>query len=196
MELSGKRIGWAVTGSHCTLEKALAPGEALKKAGAELFPIISPSVSLTATRFGAPDLWRERLRRLTGREPWESISEVEPIGPQKLLDLLLVSPCTGNTLAKIANSITDTPVTMAVKAQLRNGRPVVLGLSTNDALGLNARNLGLLLSVANVFFVPFGQDNPFEKPNSLEADFTQVLETVRLALEGRQKQPLLLGRTG
>jgi len=162
--------------------------------GADVFPILSEAVATTDTKFGPAAEWTEQVRSLTGRSPILTIPGAEPIGPQGLLDVLVICPCTGNTLAKLANAITDGVVPMAAKAHLRNGRPVVVAVSTNDGLGLNAKNLGLLLAVKNVYFVPFGQDNPEAKPNSLIADFGQVAATVEAALEGRQIQPLLLGR--
>jgi dipicolinate synthase subunit B len=192
--LDGKVVGFAVTGSHCTLGHALEALSAVVAAGADVVPIMSPSVAGLTTRFGAPGTWAERLQRLTGKRPLATIVDVEPIGPRHLLDALVIAPCTGNTLAKLALGITDTAVTMAAKAQLRNGRPVVLAVSTNDGLGLNAKNLGVLLATRNVYFVPFGQDNPLEKPNSLDARLELLLDTVAAALEGRQLQPLLLER--
>ncbi len=191
MRLTGKRIGFALTGSHCTLEEVFPSLEELVREGAAVTPIWSPSVAGTATRFGKPDDWSARLESITGRRPLETFAEVEPIGPLGLLDCLVVAPCTGNTLAKLANAITDTPVVMAAKAQLRNLRPVVLAVSTNDGLGLNARNLGTLLAVQNIYFVPFGQDNPTAKPNSLGAEMGLLVATVEAALAGRQLQPVL-----
>lgn len=194
VRLDGLMVGFAVTGSHCTLNRALEALSAVVAAGAGVVPIMSPSVAGMATRFGAPGAWAERLRAITGRDPLTTIAEVEPVGPRRLLDILVIAPCTGNTLAKLALGITDTAVTMAAKAQLRNGRPVVLAISTNDGLGLNAKNLGTLLSTRNVYFVPFGQDNPKEKPNSVDARLELLLDTVAAALQGRQLQPLLLER--
>lgn len=192
MRLRGRTIGYALTGSHCTLERAFAPLRQLREEGAEVVPIVSYSVASVATRFGTPEDWRDRLGELTGREPLSTIPEVEPLGPRKLLDALVVAPCTGSTLARLANALSDTPVTMAVKATLRNRRPVVLAISTNDGLGLNARNWALLMNVKNVYFVPFGQDNPVEKPNSLDAHLELLLPTLLEALEGRQLQPVLV----
>ncbi len=194
MELAGKRVGFALTGSHCTLARMLPQISRLMSEGAEVIPILSPAVATLDTRYGTAAAWREQIRAATGREPLTSFPEVEPIGPQRLLDVLVIAPCTGNTLAKLANAITDTPVLMAAKAQLRNGRPVVLAISTNDGLGLNARNLGVLLATRNIYFVPFGQDNPQGKPNSLDADERLLIPAVLEALEGRQLQPLLIAR--
>ncbi|MDI6870054.1 MAG: dipicolinate synthase subunit B [Bacillota bacterium] len=193
MGLAGKRIGLALTGSHCTLGGVLKQVGRLVEAGADVIPILSPAVARETTRFGTPDEWREKLFQLTGKRPLETVPEVEPIGPGRLLDVLVIAPCTGNTLAKLANGITDGPVLMAAKAHLRNGRPVVIALSTNDGLGLNAKNLGLLLNAKNVYFVPFGQDAPFEKRNSLVSRDELLPDTIEAALEGRQLQPVLLG---
>ncbi|MCL6580491.1 MAG: dipicolinate synthase subunit B [Firmicutes bacterium] len=196
MELAGKRIGFAVTGSHCTLDRALTALERLVREQSEVVPIVSPSVATTSTRFGHPHDWLGRLRSVTGREPLMTIAEVEPLGPGKSLHAVAVVPCTGNTLAKLATGITDTPVLMACKATLRNQRPVVLAISTNDGLGANAKNLGLLLNTRHVYFVPFGQDNPEEKPNSLESDLDLLVPAIKAALAGRQLQPILVRRHG
>lgn len=194
LTLTGKTIGFGLTGSHCTLSRVFVLLEELVRLGADVVPVVSEAVATTATRFGTPDDWLGELRRVTGKEPLRSISEVEPFGPEKRLDVMVVAPCTGNTLAKLANGITDTPVTMACKAHLRNQRPVVLSISTNDGLGMNARNLGVLLNTRHVYFVPFGQDNPEVKPNSLDSDLDQLVPAVEAALEGRQVQPLLVRR--
>ncbi len=191
MDLNEKTVGFALTGSFCTLDQVLVEMEKLKKEGANIVPIISEAVSRTDTRFGKARDWKERIKEITGKEPIETIKDVEPIGPSSLLDVLLVAPCTGNTLAKIANGITDTPVTMAVKAQLRNQKPVVIAISTNDGLNFNARNLGLLLRSRNIYFVPFGQDDPVKKSTSLIAKFEKIIPAVKEALEGRQIQPVL-----
>jgi len=165
----------------------------LKDEGAEIFPILSYTVDSVDNRFYTVDDFKQRIRSITDKPIISSIVDAEPIGPQKLLDIVLVAPATGNTIAKLANGIVDTPALMAIKAQLRNLRPVVIAVSTNDALGLNARNIGMLLNMKNIFFVPFRQDNPVEKANSLVADMSQIVDTVVLALQGKQKQPVLLG---
>lgn len=192
MRLKGVRIGFALTGSHCTLGEVIDEIRRLISEGAEVTPIVSPSVDTTDTRFGTAEYWKRLLEEVTGRKVINTITGAEPIGPQKLLDVLIIAPCTGNTMAKLANAITDTPVLMAAKACLRNQRPVILAISTNDGLGLNAKNLGLLLNTKNVYFVPFGQDNPGQKPNSLVARMDLILETTVAALAGRQLQPLLV----
>ncbi len=192
MRFIGKTFGFALTGSHCTLEQVFASIRELKEEGAEIVPIVSQTVNTVDTRFGSPEQWREGLKEITGYDPLTSVPEVEPLGPRKRLDALVVAPCTGNTLARLAHAITDSSVTMAVKTTLRNRRPVILAISTNDGLGLNALNWALLMNVKNVYFVPFGQDNPVEKPNSLVAHLDLLLPTVESALEGRQLQPVLV----
>ncbi len=196
MSLQGKKVGFGLTGSHCTLDRVLPQLERLMAEGAEVTPVVSGSVATTETRFGTPAKWLGRVEELTGKRPIRSIAEAEPIGPQKLLDIMVVAPCTGNTLAKLAGGITDTPVLMACKAHLRNQRPVVLSIATNDGLGMNAKNLGLLLNTRNVYFVPFGQDNPAAKPNSLDSDLDLLVPTLEAALAGRQLQPILVVRAG
>jgi dipicolinate synthase subunit B len=168
--------------------------EMLVTEGADVVPIISNNVRSTETRFGRPDDWITEIERITGKHPLSSIPEVEPFGPKIQLDCLVVMPCTGNTLAKLANAINDSPVCMAAKAQMRNHRPLVLAVTTNDGLGMNARNLGAMLVARNVYFVPFGQDNPTGKPTSIDADIERfLLPTVLEAMAGRQVQPILLG---
>ncbi len=188
--LQGATVGWALCGSHHTLGRVLPVLEEVART-ATVIPVISPTIASTQTQYGDPAQWMGRITAAAGRPPLGSIPEVEPFGPGRVLDVLIIAPCTGTSLAKMANAISDTPPLMAAKAQLRNGRPVVLGITTNDALGLNARNLGVLLSARNVFFVPFGQDNPAEKPTSLVAHFELCAETMVAALAGHQLQPLL-----
>jgi dipicolinate synthase subunit B len=183
MFLEGKRLGVCVTGSFHNIRKVLGEFRRLREEGADLTPIVSWSVANLDTKFGAAAEVLGEIEECTGKRPLRTIPEVEPLGPQKSLDLLIVAPCTGNTLAKIANGITDGPVAMAVKSTLRNSRPVVLSVSSNDLLGLGARNLATLLCVRNVYFVPFGQDKPFEKPASLESDHSLIAETVKNALQ-------------
>lgn len=192
MRLKGVKVGFALTGSHCCLDQVLPHVRNLVNEGAEVFPIVSAAVDTTDTKYGTSDKWKETLKEITGQEVIKTIVGAEPIGPQKLLDVMVVAPCTGNTLAKLANGITDTAVLMSVKAQLRNQRPVVLGVSTNDGLSMNAKNLGLLLNVKNIYMVPFGQDNPSGKPNSLMARWDLIVDTIVEALKGRQFQPVLV----
>ena len=192
MQLEGMRIGFALTGSHCTIENVLPQMAKLIEHKVEVIPIISDSIRTTNSRFGTAEEIRKKIIEITNKVPLETIMEVEPIGPQKLLDLLVIMPCTGNTLAKLSLGISDSPVTFAYKAHLRNGLPVVIGISTNDALSANAVNLGILLNRKNVYFVPFGQDNPWQKSCSLAAHPELLLDTICAALEGRQYQPLIL----
>ncbi|MCL4441378.1 MAG: dipicolinate synthase subunit B [Firmicutes bacterium] len=192
MQLKGVKIGFAFTGSHCTIKEVLGQVTRLVENGADIYPIISGTVDSDDTRFGKSTEWKEFLHNTTGHEIIKTIVEAEPIGPNKLFDIIVVAPCTGNTLAKLANGITDSPVLMAVKAHLRNQRPVVLAISTNDGLGINARNIGLLINMKNIYMVPFGQDNPTVKANSLMAKMSLLTETVAEALEGKQFQPVIL----
>lgn len=157
-----------------------------------VFPIVSFSVANTDTRFGLAQEWVSSFSLISGNSVIASIVEAEPVGPKLNLDVVVVAPCTGNTLARLANSITDTPVTMAVKAQLRNERPVILAISTNDGLAGSARNLGIMLDKRHVYFVPFGQDNPQSKPRSLISDMSLLEQTIEAALTGKQIQPILL----
>ena len=159
---------------------------ALKQTGAEMYPIFSENAYSFDTRFYTAEKAREEMREICGRDIWHTIVEVEPIGPKKLLDLLIIAPCTGNTLGKLAYAITDTAVTMAAKAQLRNGRPVLLAISTNDGLSQSAKNIGALMPVQNVFFVPFRQDDPVGKPSSLVADLEKLPLAAQMALNGHK----------
>lgn len=184
------KIGLAVTGSFCTLQNIIQVLKTIVEAGHDVTPIFSFNVSTLDTRFYKATDFEKDVITLAGKHPIKTIVEAEPMGTSKAVDLLLVAPCTGNTLSKIANGITDTPVTMAVKATLRNNKPVVLSVSSNDSLGANARNIGTLLNTRNVYFVPFGQDDHIKKPNSLIADTSLILPTCQKALEGKQIQPL------
>lgn len=184
-------VGFALCGSFCTFSQVLPVMEQLADRH-RVVPIFSPISQVVDCRFGQGAEFLARAEKLCGMVPLTTIEEVEPIGPKKLLDALVIAPCTGNTLAKLAHSIADTPVTMAAKSHLRNGRPVVLAVSTNDALAGAAENLGRLLGRRHYYFVPFGQDDPTGKPTSLVADFTKLPLTLEAALEGRQIQPILL----
>lgn len=186
------RVGFAFCGSFCTYAAAMETLEQVAAKYGEVVPIISEAAAATDTRFGnAHDFMRE-MQRICDRRPIDSIRSAEPIGPGRMLDVLVICPCTGNTLAKLAGGITDSSVTMAAKAHLRNGRPVVLALASNDGLSGGAKNIGELLNRKNYFFVPFGQDDPVKKPCSLVADFSQIVPAIEAALEGRQLQPILL----
>jgi dipicolinate synthase subunit B len=192
MGLTDIKIGFALTGSFCTFGAVLPQMEKLVSEGAAVTPVMSEAAAFTDTRFGKAEDFRERIEKITGNEIIKSIGEAEKIGPQKLFDLLIVAPCTGNTLGKIAGGITDSTVTMAVKAHLRNARPVLIAVSTNDGLAANGKNLGLLLNTKNIYFVPFGQDDFVRKPTSLVADMEKITAAAIAALEGKQLQPVLV----
>ena len=190
MSMEKKRLGLALCGSYCTYEKLFAALPGLKEQY-DLIPILSDTAAETDTRFGRAADHIRRLAELTGRRVITTIAEAEPLGPKEPMDALLIAPCTGNTLAKLSQGITDSSVTMAAKAHLRNGRPLVLAFSTNDGLSGSAENIGRLLNRKHVYFVPFGQDDPAKKPRSLQADFSLLGETVEAALRGEQLQPIL-----
>ena len=185
------KVGYAFCGSFCTLAQSLKALKELKNIFEDITPIMSDIVYSTDTRFFKSAELKKQVEELCGKKIIHTIADAEPIGPKNLLDIIVVSPCTGNTLAKCALGITDTPVTMAVKAHLRNNKPVVLGIATNDALGGSAKNIGLLHNTKNIYFVPYGQDDPYSKNNSLVCDFSLIPETVKLALKVQQIQPLL-----
>ena len=185
-----KRLGLALCGSYCTYEKLFQAAETLAESY-DLIPIMSENAAETDTRFGTATQHIKRLMLLSGHKVVTTIAEAEPLGPAQPMDALLIAPCTGNTLAKLSHGITDTAVTMAAKAHLRNGRPVIIALSTNDGLSGSAENIARLLNRKHFYFVPFRQDDPIKKPRSLQADFSLLEETVRAALQGRQLQPIL-----
>ena len=184
-------IGFALCGSFCTYDRVFPVMERLGKSY-ELIPIFSQSAYSTDSRFGNAEAHIARAEAICGRPVLHTLPEVEPIGPKKMLDALVIAPCTGNTLAKLAHSIADGPVTMAAKSHLRNGRPVIIAISTNDALAGAAENIGKLLSRKHYYFVPFGQDDAFGKPTSIVGDFSKIPQALEMALEGKQLQPLLL----
>ncbi len=191
--MESKTIGFAVCGSFCTHAKAIQALEAVRARYQRVIPIVSETVAATDTRFGnAHDLMRE-MERICDHRVISTVKAAEPIGPQGLLDLLIIAPCTGNTLGKLAHGVADTSVTLAAKAHLRNNRPILLAPSTNDGLGASAQSIGTLLARKYIYFVPFRQDDPVGKPASVVADFTLVADAAAAALEGRQLQPVLLG---
>lgn len=192
MKFTDKTIGFALTGSHCTHDEVLPQMVRLVEMGARVIPILSHTVATVDSRFGTAEDWKRKVYEITGEQPRMTIPEVEPLGPSNLLDCLVIAPCTGNSLARLANALTDSPVLMAAKAQMRNHGPVILAISTNDALGLNASNLAKLLSARDVYFVPFGQDHPHKKPKSMVAQMDQIPETCLSAMKGQQIQPLLV----
>lgn len=191
MDWENKTIGFAMCGSFCTFQKALGVLELLTQTGANIIPIMSEMSYNTDTRFGTAKDFQTQIKNLTGNDIIHTVKDAEPIGPKGFLDLLVVLPCTGNSLAKIAGGIADTSVTMAVKAHLRNQRPVVIAVSTNDGLGTAAKNIGALLNSKNMYFLPFKQDDCINKPCSLVADFDMLQDTILAAFEGKQLQPLL-----
>lgn len=191
MSLENVKIGVAFTGSFCTYNSIFPELEKLAADGAYIQTIFSDSAQTIDSRFGKAKDFLARAKSITGNDPILSIETAEPIGPNGLLDIMVILPCTGNTLAKLSNGITDSPVLMAAKAHLRNDRPLVLSLSTNDALGMNLKNIGMVLNVKNIYFVPFGQDDPLKKPNSMIAHTSLLLPTLEQALLGKQLQPVI-----
>ena len=191
MSLQGKHIGVAFTGSFCTYEKVFAELEKLTAEGAFVQTIFSDAAQTLDSRFGNASDFVQKAEEITGIKHMLSIPQAEPIGPKSLLDILVLFPCTGNTIAKLANGITDTPVLMAAKAHLRNNKPLLISISTNDALGMNMKNIGLLLNSKHIYFIPFGQDNPEKKPNSMIAHTDLLIPSIKAALSGRQYQPII-----
>ena len=185
------KVGFAMCGSFCTYSKVFPIMELLSR-DYQVVPVFSEAAYTVDSRFGTAKEHIETAQEICGTEPLHTISQVEPIGPKKLFDILVIAPCTGNTLAKLAHGIADGPVTMAAKSHLRNGRPVLVAVSTNDALAGAAENIGKLLARKHYYFVPFGQDDACGKPTSMVADFTKIPQALEAALEGRQRQPILL----
>ncbi len=190
--MEGLRIGFCFTGSFCTLSSVVPQVEKFVKEGASVIPVFSNSVATTDTRFTKASDFRVKIEDITGNKVIDTIVDAEPIGPKGLLDLVIIAPCTGNTLSKLCHGITDTPVLMAAKAHLRNLKPVLIALATNDGLGNNAKNIGQLINTKNIFLVPFEQDDPEKKKNSLVADMDMVYDAAVLALQGKQIQPILI----
>ena len=193
MDFTNKNIDIAITGSYCTYKKVFDELKNLAATDANLYPIFSDHASTTDSRFGNCEDFLKKAEEITGRKPITTIPDAEPIGPNALFDILVIAPCTGNTLSKLANGISDTPVLMAAKAHLRNNRPLVVALSTNDALGMNLKNIGILLNTKNIYFIPFGQDNYKTKPNSMIAHIELLCDTIEQALQGKQLQPVIQG---
>ncbi|MGG2095905.1 dipicolinate synthase subunit B [Bacillus sp. S13(2024)] len=192
MSVKGKRIGFGLTGSHCTYAEVMPHLEKLVAEGAEVLPVVSYTLQTTNTRFGEGAEWIEKIETITGHKVIDSIVKAEPLGPKIPLDCMVIAPLTGNTMSKFANAMTDSPVLMAAKATLRNGKPVVLAISTNDALGLNGVNMMRLMATKNIYFVPFGQDAPHNKPNSMVARMELLQDTMIEAMEGKQLQPVVV----
>ena len=187
--LEGKTIGFGLTGSFCTLQAAIDEMEKLAATGCKIMPVLSPNAASIDTRFGKAADFIERIEGICDCKAITTIQDAEPIGPQKLLDIMVVMPCTGNTLAKLYNGITDTAVTMACKAHLRNDRPLLLAIATNDGLSMNMRNIGGLMNLKNLYFLPFGQDDCVKKETSLIADFAKLMPSIEYALAGKKAQP-------
>jgi dipicolinate synthase subunit B len=194
MSLKGKRIGFGLTGSHCTYDEVFPEIEKLVNEGAEVIPIVTSTVQNTETRFGKGEDWVERIEKLTGNHVVDTIVKAEPLGPKLPLDCMVIAPLTGNSMSKMANALTDSPVLMAAKATMRNHRPVVVAISTNDALGLNGVNLMRLMAAKDIYFVPYGQDNPIGKPSSMVARMSMIRDTIMAALEREQIQPVIVER--
>lgn len=192
MNLTGVKVGIAITGSFCTFKKIFEELNNLVAAGAEVTTIFSPASASIRSRFGYGPDFLKKAEEITGRPPILTIEDAEHIGPAKLFDVLAIFPCTGNSMAKFANGITDSASLMAAKAHLRNERPLVISISSNDALGMNLKNIGLLMNVKNIYFVPFGQDNPEKKTTSMIAHTDLLIPTIEAALEGRQYQPIII----
>ena len=192
MSLKNVKIGFALTGSFCTFENTIEQMEKLVKQGADIIPIMSYNSYNLDTKFGMASEHINKIKEITGKEIIHSIQDAEPIGPKKMTDIMLICPCSGNTIAKLANGITDTPVVMAAKSHLRNQRPLVIAISTNDALSGSAENIGKLLNRRNYYFVPFRQDNPITKPTSLVFDASMITETIEKAINSEQLQPIIL----
>lgn len=192
MDLKGKRIGFGVTASHCTYDIVFPELKKLVDEGADVIPIITYTVRHTDTRFGKGEDWVRKFEEVTGNQVVETIVDAEPLGPVTPLDCMVIAPLTGLSMSKLANALTDSPVLMAAKATMRNHRPVVLGVSTNDALGLNGVNLMKLMAAKDIYFIPFGQDDPFKKPKSMVADYTLLVDTIKAALKNEQIQPVII----
>lgn len=194
MSLQGKRIGFGLTGSHCTYDIVFPEIEKLVNDGVEVIPIVTSTVKQTETRFGSGEDWIERIEKLTGHHVVDTIVKAEPLGPKMPLDCMVIAPLTGNSMSKLANALTDSPVLMAAKATMRNHRPVVVAISTNDALGLNGVNLMRLMAAKDLYFVPYGQDEPYKKPSSMVARMSLIGDTILAALKGEQVQPVIIER--
>ncbi|NLK97006.1 dipicolinate synthase subunit B [Defluviitalea saccharophila] len=190
--LKGVRVGFALCGSYCTYDTVLPEMQKLIDEGAEVFPIMSGNAYTTDTRFGKAQEHIDKIEKMTGKKIIKTIVEAEPLGPKNMIDILVIAPCTGNTVAKLANAITDTAVLMSAKTLLRNKKPVVIALATNDGLGMNMKNIGMLMNTKNIYFVPMGQDNYEKKPNSIVSDMSLILKTVQKALKGEQLQPVII----
>jgi len=192
MSLKGKKIGIALTGSFCTFEKVFVEMTNLMKKGVIIQTIFSFNTQNINSRFGKAKNFIQKAERITKNKPILTIEGSEPLGPKNFLDILVILPCTGNSLAKLANAITDTPVLMAAKAHLRNQKPLLIAISTNDALGMSMKNIGMLLNAKNIYFIPFGQDDYKTKPNSMASDVKLLIPSIEEAIKGKQIQPIII----
>ena len=192
MDIKNKKIGYIFTGSFCTFSKSIPIIKELKKLGADIIPIMSYNSYESDTKFGTSSSIIKEIEEITNKKIIHTIPGAEPIGPKKLTDIMVICPCSGNTISKLAYDIIDTPATMAAKSHLRNDLPIVIAVSTNNGLGANAENIGKLLNRRNYYFVPFTQDNPITKPRSVVADFNMVIKTIEYALDGKQISPILI----
>ena len=191
MKFNECKIGFGITGSFCTFGRVKNELEKMAEAGADITPVFSFNTQITNTRFADARKFVNEIEEICGKAGMKTIAQAEPVGPKALFDVMVIAPCTGNTLAKLCAGITDSPVLMAAKAHLRNERPLVISVSTNDALGINFKNIGYLMNMKNVYFVPFGQDDPVKKPKSMIGDMSKIPDAVEAALEGRQMQPVI-----
>lgn len=191
MKFNECKIGFGITGSFCTFGRVKNELKKMAEAGADITPVFSFNTQITNTRFADAGKFVNEIEKICGKAGMKTIAQAEPVGPKALFDVMVIAPCTGNTLAKLCAGITDSPVLMAAKAHLRNERPLVISVSTNDALGINFKNIGYLMNMKNVYFVPFGQDDPVKKPKSMIGDMSKIPDAVEAALEGRQLQPVI-----
>ena len=194
MILKGKKIGFGITASFCTSLEILEPLQKLKDLGADIYPVVSENVNNLSSRFHDRDIYIQKVSEICDRGVISTITQAEVFGPTWQMDIMVVAPATGNTIAKLANGISDGPVTLATKATMRNGKPVLLALFSNDALGMNGTNIMKLYNTKNIYFVPFGQDDPVKKPASMTADLSRLIESIQCALDGRQMQPAIVVR--
>ena len=192
MTIHNKKVGFGLTGSFCTFDKVLVELKRLKSEGADIYPLFTERSSSTDTRFGKAKDFLKQVEEITGKKPGTTIVEAEKYGPSNILDVFVIAPCTGNSLAKLSLGVTDSSVLMAAKGHLRNKKPVVIAVSTNDALGANMKNIGSLMNSKHIYFVPFGQDNYKNKPNSMVAQFDMIIPTVKKALEEKQLEPVII----
>lgn len=192
MDLHGLNLGFGICGSFCTIKKSIEQMKILTAIGVNIFPVMSFNAQTIDTRFGTAESIKKKVKDITGKEIITSIKDAEPVGPKKMFDVFLISPCTGNTLAKLNHGLVDSPVLMAAKSHLRNNKPVVLSIATNDAIGANFENIGRLINTKNIYFVPFGQDDYINKPKSMVAKFEKIPDTIAKAIKGNQIQPVII----